>query len=324
MMASVVNERAVILSDKMHSAIATDLTPEETNKLWEFFPRGLVSIDLETTGLSPLVDRIIEVAAYKITPESSSILETLVNPQIPIPAHTTDIHHITDEMVQGAPLLREVLVELKDFINDLPIVAHNAKFDMGFIVMGMKKENIELFPNDIYCSCKLARQTHQEILNHKLGTLVSELNIPLLNHHRASDDALAALKVFIHSLVRIKTPLSPMLKRYGFLFNLADFGQMKSEEIPEKLQHLEKLVKEAAVIEIKYSGGTHKNEFRPVKLTSLLNTPDGNILYARCLWSDMQKSFKLNKILEIRSPNAADIQKWLLPKNPTELTKKAE
>ena len=132
-----------------------------------------------------------------------------------------------------------------------------------------------------------------------------------MNHHRATDDAFASLKIFVKSLEVIKTPLSPMLKRYGHLFSLNDFEQIKSEDLPENLYHLERLVKEAAVIEIFYTGGNHKNTFRPVKLTSLLNTPDGNILYARCLWSDMQKSFKLNKITELRMPCASDIEKWL-------------
>jgi predicted DNA-binding transcriptional regulator YafY len=81
------------------------------------------------------------------------------------------------------------------------------------------------------------------------------------------------------------------------------------------LEELNKLVKESAVIEIQYSGGNHKNKFRPVKLTSLLNTPDGNILYARCLWSDIYKSFKLNKITAIRHPSAEDIQQWLVKPN---------
>ncbi|MBY0416009.1 MAG: hypothetical protein K2Q18_17690, partial [Bdellovibrionales bacterium] len=160
-------------------------------------------------------------------------------------------------------------------------------------------------------SCKLARQTHMEMANHKLATLVKELNIPLLNHHRATDDAFAALKVFMSSLERIKTPKSPMLKRYGHLFSLGDFDKLKTEDIPAHLQLLEKLVKEAAVVEILYSGGTHKNQYRPIKLTSLLNTPDGNILYARCLWSDMQKTFKLSKVTNFRTPSAEDIQKWL-------------
>ena len=296
---------------KTHGAIELDLSPEERALVLEFFPRGLIAIDLETTGLSPLVDRIIEVAAMKITPTHSEVFQSLVNPEIAIPQHTTDIHHITDEMVINAPKSELVLRGLLDFMGELPIVAHNAKFDLGFIVMGFQKWHLAIGNNDIYCSCKLARHTHMEIKNHKLATLVQELKIPLVNHHRAFDDAFASLKVFVDSLKRTKTPESPILKRYGHLFNLNQFEKIELENLPEHLGILEKLVKEAAVIEMKYSGGNHKNEFRPVKLTSLMNTPEGNILSARCLWSDLQKSFKLNKIIEVRTPSAIDIQKWL-------------
>ena len=311
MMASVVNERAVILVIKTQGAIEMNLTSAEKQRLLEFFPRGIIAIDLETTGLSPLVDRIIEVAAMKITPEETVVFQTLINPEIPIPEHTIAIHKITDEMVKDAPVLNQVLHELKVFMEDLPMVAHNAKFDLGFVVMGMQRANHALAANEIYCSCKLARHTHMELPNHKLATLVKELNIPLENHHRATDDAFAALKVFMHSLERVRTPLSPMLKRHGLLFSLNEFERMDTEDLPEKLKNLEKLVKEAAVVEILYTGGNHKNEWRPVKLTSLLNSPEGNILYARCLWSDMQKSFKLKKLADLRSPDASDIAKWL-------------
>ena len=288
-----------------------DLTAAEKLILWEFFPEGIIAIDLETTGLSPLVDRIIEVGAMKITPTGTTVYQTLVNPEILIPEHTIAIHNITDEMVKDSPLINEVLPHLKEFISDLPIIAHNAKFDLGFIVMGMQKADHELLNNDIYCSCKLARQTHAELINHKLSTLVKELNIPLVNHHRATDDAFACLKVFMSSLERLQTPTSSLLKRYGHLFSLHDFEKIKMEDLPAHLSKLELLVKEAAVVEILYSGGNHKKDFRPVKLTSLLNTPDGNILFARCLLSDMQKSFKLNKVTDLRKPSAEDIQKWL-------------
>ncbi len=296
---------------KTQSAIDLDLSPEERRLVLEFFPKGLIAIGLQTTGLSPLVDRIIEVAAVKIGRYSTEVFQSLINPEIEIPPHTTEIHHITDDMVASSPKSREVLIGLLDFFGDLPIVAHNAKFDLGFIVMGFNKWNIPVGNNDIYCSCKLARHTHMEIKNHKLSTLVSELNIPLLNHHRAFDDAFASLKVFVDSLRRAKTPLSPIIKRHGHLFNLNQFEKFEILDLPDHLAALEKLVKEAAVIELKYSGGNHKNEFRPVKLTSLMNTPDGNILSARCLWSDLQKSFKLSKVVEIRTPTAEDIQKWL-------------
>ena len=295
----------------MQSENIMDLTAAEKLILWEFFPEGIIAIDLETTGLSPLVDRIIEVGAMKITPTGTTVYQTLINPEILIPEHTIAIHNITDEMVKDSPLINDILPILKEFVSGLPIIAHNAKFDLGFIVMGMQKANHELLNNDIYCSCKLARQTHPEVINHKLSTLVKELNIPLVNHHRATDDAFACLKIFMSSLERIKTPLSPMLKRYGHLFSLHDFEKIKMEDLPAHLSKLELYVKEAAVVEILYSGGNHKKDFRPVKLTSLLNTPDGNILFARCLLSDMQKSFKLSKVTDLRKPSAEDIQKWL-------------
>lgn len=289
-----------------------NLSDIERQTLFDYFPQGLIAVDLETTGLSPLVDKIIEIAAYKITPEGASVFSTLINPDIPIPAHTTAIHNITDDMVAEAPKLALVLDELKEFLGDLPIVAHNAKFDLGFIVMGLQRESIKLSSALIYCSCKMARITHKEVANHKLGTLVKELNIPLVNHHRALDDAFASLKVFVKSLERLTSENKPEdLKSHGFLFSLGDFDELKNEELPEHLEELNKLVREAAVIEIKYSGGQRKNEFRPVKLTSLLNTPDGNILYARCLWSDMYKSFKLNKISALRHPSAEQIAEFL-------------
>jgi DNA polymerase III epsilon subunit family exonuclease len=289
-----------------------ELTNSEQQLLLEFFPEGLIAIDLETTGLSPLVDRIIEIAAYKITPSGVSLYETLINPEIPIPPHTTAIHNITDDMVVNSPTLVQVLEELKEFLGELPIVAHNAKFDLGFVVMGLQREKIKLSGANIYCSCKLARNTHKEVVNHKLGTLVKELDIPLVNHHRALDDAYASLKVFIKSLERLSSENKVAdLKAHGFLFSLGQFDELKNEELPNHLEELNKLVKEAAVIEIQYTGGNSKNEFRPVKLTSLLNTPDGNILYARCLWSDMYKSFMLNKINALRHPSAEQIGRWL-------------
>jgi len=291
------------------------LSGAERQLILSLFPQGLIALDLETTGLSPLVDRIIEIAAYKVTDMGESQYCTLINPGISIPPHTTEIHHITDDMVKASPSLIQVLAEFKEFLGDLPIVAHNAKFDMGFIVMGLQREKIKLSSASIYCSCKFARNTHPEMANHKLGTLVKELDIPLINHHRALDDAFASLKIFIKSLERMVSKntdsLATELKSNSFLFSLDQFDEIKNQELPEHLEELNKLVKESAVIEIKYSGGNHRNIFRPVKLTSLLNTPDGNILYARCLLSDMYKSFKLNKITALRHPSAEEIQNWL-------------
>ena len=285
------------------------ISPADSEILLKNFPLGMIAIDLETTGLSPLVDRIIEIAAIKITPGSTEIFETLINPEIPIPAHTTDIHNITDEMVKNSPKIECVLQSFNEFIGELPIVAHNAKFDLGFIVLALLKNKYKLSTSPIFCSCKLSRTTHPHLENHKLGTLVNAHQIPLLNHHRAIDDAYASLRVFIEGLKIIKPEF---LNKTAKIFALNEFDEKSKEPLPKYLKDLDRLVQEAAIVEIKYNGGSSmKNEFRPVKLTSLLNSPEGNFLYARCLISDIYKSFKIKKITDLRNPSAENIQKWL-------------
>jgi DNA polymerase III epsilon subunit family exonuclease len=306
---------AVKTKEKMQGTIETigkesnwKISNSELDTLLKFFPEGLIAIDLETTGLSPLVDRIIEIAAIKITPTESKLFETLINPGIKIPEETIVFHQISDEMVKYSPKLIDVLPSFHDFVGNLPIVAHNAKFDLGFVVMAFQKNNLTLSSSDIFCSCKLARYTHKNAANHKLKTLVTELSIPLVNHHQAVDDAFASLKIFIKSLELMD---AIDLRPHGHLFNLQDFNKIPQQEFPEHLTSLIGLVSKAAVIEIKYNGGKLKNEFRPVKLTGLINSPEGSVLYARCLLTDIYKTFQLKKISEIRTPNAEQIQTWL-------------
>jgi DNA polymerase III epsilon subunit family exonuclease len=301
--------------EKMQGNIESDsewkISDTELQTLLNFFPRGLIAIDLETTGLSPLINQIIEIAALKITAEGAFLFETLINPEIPIPEETIVFHQITDEMIKDSPKLIEVLPAFHAFIGDLPIVAHNAKFDLGFIVMALQKNAMQLAASDIFCSCKLSRHTHTNAQNHKLKTLVTALNIPLVKHHRALDDAFACLKVFIKGLELVSPITIESLRPHSYLFNLHDFNKIKQEEFPQHLIPLISLVQKAAVIEIKYNGGKLKNQFRPVKLTGLINTPEGNVLYARCLLTDIYKTFQIKKINELRLPSAEQIQNWL-------------
>lgn len=164
--------------------------------LLRIFPQGVVALDLETTGLSPLIDKIIELSAVKITPEGISYFDELVNPMISIPQFTIDIHGITDDMVLGKRCVEEVQRDFMGFLGDLPIIAHNAKFDLGFIVFNLHQDSASFSKSDVFCSCRLSRYALGHMPNHKLGTLVKELGIPLDNHHRALDDAVACLKVY--------------------------------------------------------------------------------------------------------------------------------
>lgn len=273
---------------------------EEREILLRSFPKGIIAIDLETTGLSPLIDRVIELSAIKITPFGEEVFDELIDPKIPIPQFTIDIHGITDDMVQGKPSLGKVLPDFIKFVGSLPIVAHNAKFDLGFIVFGMHQGHLSLNESHIYCSCKFSRFAFRgRMPNFKLGTLTKELEIPLLNHHRALDDAVACLKVFERSLAVFKKPDRKILGE-AYLFKIKDFEKQEDFTISDKLKPLIDKMNEQDLIEIKYKGGSLKNQFRPIKPVSFLPMPQGNMLYAHCLVSNMFKSFSLKKIVEIR------------------------
>lgn len=277
-------------------------TDEEREILLRSFPNGIIALDLEMTGLSPLIDKVIEIAAIKITPFGEEVFDELVDPQIDIPQFTIDIHGITNDMVQGKRTLDKVLPDFIKFIGSLPLVAHNARFDSGFIVFGMHQNKLPLGESHVYCSCKFSRYALRGCTNYKLATLTKELEIPLENHHRALDDAIACLKVYERGLKVFKKPDRKILNE-GYLFKFKDFDKQDDFEIPKKLQALQDKVKDQEMIEIKYRGGSLKNQFRPVRPISFLPMPQGNMLYAHCLVSDMYKSFSLKKISELRELN---------------------
>ncbi|MBF0299398.1 MAG: 3'-5' exonuclease, partial [Oligoflexia bacterium] len=154
----------------------------EIRSLLSFFPRGIVAFDVETTGLSPLSDKIIEIAGFKLTREGEiKTFQTLINPEIEIPKYTTEIHKITDSMVKNSPTLKWALLKFMDFAESLPLLAHNAKFDIGFLLASLYREGIN-FPNcEIYDSCRLGRKaiSQNQIDSYKLSSLALKFNIPI-------------------------------------------------------------------------------------------------------------------------------------------------
>lgn len=281
------------------------LTPEELQVLLQTFPQGVVALDLETTGLGPTYDKIIEIAAIKILPNGEiKTFSTLINPQIEIPARSTEIHHITNEMVKDSPNLYSVLPQFISFINQMPIVAHNAKFDIGFFVYAYHTAGLELSCNEIYDSCRMGRTVFKTLQadeiapeNFKLGTLADYFNVELKSYHRATDDALACLKVFAHSIKRLDPINLPLaVKHRGYLFKFDDFKKNNGYEIPEKLKPIIECIKQNKEIEIEYRGGTTPHIPRKINPVSFLPMPFGLVLYAKCLQSNMMKSFSVKKI----------------------------
>jgi DNA polymerase-3 subunit epsilon/ATP-dependent DNA helicase DinG len=152
----------------------------------------IVSIDLETTGLLPEEDSIIEIGAVKFNGHRvEDEWSTLVNPRRAISGFITQLTGISNNMVRNAPLLTDVMGDLINFVGDAPVVGHNISFDLSFLRRaGAFHHNIEI---DTY---ELAAVLLPTASRYNLSALAQQLGVLLPATHRALDDARATHAVF--------------------------------------------------------------------------------------------------------------------------------
>ncbi|MHC0037166.1 PolC-type DNA polymerase III [Pseudoneobacillus sp. C159] len=149
-----------------------------------------VVFDVETTGLSAVYDKIIELAAVKIREgEIIDRFESFANPHHRLSATTINLTGITDDMVENAPEIEDVLKRFNEWTGDSVFVAHNASFDMGFLNVGYKRLGMEKVKNPVIDTLELARYLYPEMKNHRLNTLAKKFDVELTQHHRAIYDA---------------------------------------------------------------------------------------------------------------------------------------
>lgn len=160
-----------------------------------------VVLDFETTGLKAGSDKIIQIGAVKyIGHNREDTMYLLINPECHISSTITRITGITNADVQEAPVIEEVAHELIAFIEGLPIIAHNAPFDMGFLYA---LEDITPIPEyTVIDTVRLARKAITETPNHKLTTLSAFLELEH-NAHDALGDCLATAAIYQFCVSRL-------------------------------------------------------------------------------------------------------------------------
>lgn len=154
-------------------------------------------LDFETTGLSPENDCIIQVAAVKYRDfKKVDEFVMFVNPLIPIPKRITDINGISEDDVKDSPTIDKILPQLIEFIGEDIIVAHNASFDMKFLLAKMQANNIEYRKFKTIDTLSLARKYIDFTKNHKLETLKSFLKLNHLSSHEALHDCYVTAELY--------------------------------------------------------------------------------------------------------------------------------
>ncbi|MEG2669323.1 MAG: PolC-type DNA polymerase III, partial [Oscillospiraceae bacterium] len=174
-----------------------DVDSKLLNKIDDIKKGEYVVFDLETTGLKDEKEMITEIGAIKIVNgRFADKFSQLVNPTMEITQFVSDLTGITNNMVENMPTIDEVLPKFMKFCGEAIMVAHNAKFDMGFIRRQAKRLDIPV-RNDVMDTLEMSKRLFPNEKKHKLNLVAERLGISLENHHRAVDDATATAEIFI-------------------------------------------------------------------------------------------------------------------------------
>jgi len=179
-------------------------------------------IDFETTGLSPdLGDRATEVGVVILSNgQIVDSYQSLINPGRAIPAFVQELTGISNGMVRNAPDGASVMQALHAFVGDIPFIAHNASFDAKFLDAEYARAGLRR-RTEFACSLLLARRMYPDMPNHKLGTLVRYLSLPVKgDYHRALADAEMTAHLLARMLEDLEQQLDPDLVSHAVLNQL--------------------------------------------------------------------------------------------------------
>nr|WP_256487905.1 3'-5' exonuclease [Deinococcus sp. HSC-46F16] len=176
---------------------------------------NVVVFDLETTGLSPERDAIVEIGAMRVRDGrvlDDERFETLVRPVsgeghlLKIPWRAQQVHGISDAMVRGAPELRDVLPEFLDFVGDSAVVAHNIGFDGGFLRAATGRHGLRWAPPAEHCTMQLSRCAFPGERSHRLDLLAERLGLEFApgGRHRSLGDVRVTAEAYVRLLERLR------------------------------------------------------------------------------------------------------------------------
>jgi DNA polymerase III subunit epsilon len=148
----------------------------------------LAFVDIETTGSHFDRDRITEIGIKTLSKDGIQVWERLINPQTYIPQNIQRLTGISPQMVEGQASFEEIAQELKQELAGKIFIAHNARFDSGFIKASFKRIGIDFKPK-VLCTVKLSRLLFPDQPRHNLDTIINTHNLEVSARHRALGDA---------------------------------------------------------------------------------------------------------------------------------------
>ncbi|MDH3936794.1 MAG: exonuclease domain-containing protein [candidate division Zixibacteria bacterium] len=262
------------------------------------FDQTFVAFDTETTGLWAQAHRIVEIGAirFRLSSESTEVFSMLVNPQRPMPEEVIEIHGITDDMVAEAPTIDKVLPDFVRFCGDSILVAHNAPFDISFVVCELERTGLEFGKNLILDTVDIYRRLYPGLPAYSLLQLARQFNLARTQDHRAVADAALVQGLFQNAVERF--PELNHLDDLRNTFEVLSMYDWKSTPatIPPGLEDLVLACDENRRVRIVYQGSGRPPSSRVIQPRSLHSLGSRSYVTAFCEQAEAERTFRLDRI----------------------------
>ncbi len=263
---------------------------------------AFVAFDVETTGLDPRTEDIIEVGAVKFDRDGVvDEYQRLVNPGRPIHPDAVAVHGITDEMVASSPPISEILPDVVELFGASALIAHNAPFDIGFFDSAFARAGVEPPGNSIVCTLRLARAVFPGKRKYGLEALVRNLGIAPGAHHRALADAIHTAELFRRCLDPVDagwdSTFGDLLRYHGRPFR---FGKACDSDVAGRpLAMIKDAIEKGTSVRIDYRAGNGKMSARTISPISLDEDSRNVKVIAFCHLRGENRTFRIDCIKKI-------------------------
>jgi DNA polymerase-3 subunit epsilon len=261
-----------------------------------------IAFDIETTGLLPGVDRIIELAGVAF--QDDAVLSTfaqLLDPGIPIPREAGKVNGITDDMVKGMPTAAQTLPDFLAFLRRGTPVAHNAVFDVSFLQGDIEAAGIAAPVGPVLDTRGLARQAFPGRFSYSLTNLVKDMGLTVDGAHRALADAHACRLLFLLCMSRLGQGTAPGIDDLSRMSGAPlDFGQHAPRQA-RTAAALDQALRNGTTVEIAYRGAGGELTQRRIRPLSFGRVGGSVAVVAFCMMRNDKRTFRIDSILEVRA-----------------------
>ena len=255
----------------------------------------LVAFDLETTGLDPILDRIIEIGAIRFDRQGNVLdtFQSLVNPGRPSDPRAFAVHQISDAELLDAEPASIVLERFLGFLGEpsrSTLIAHNASFDASFLGAELNRSGFAPIGSTIIDTLALSRQTFPSLRSHRLDSLAKQFGFDRSDTHRALSDCKRVMSLWL----AISDQVSESPRQGMLLYEVVEPDAVSAA--PEGWDELRRAVRQGLRVRMSYQGGTRGADLREITPRRFTNRGGIPYVVSFCHLDEKEKAFRLDRV----------------------------